>query len=353
MLTLLPDRFLQATSTAFLSSERSLYSTAFNPLPTSVRSQGFSFYSSRTSAENRRPFRSDTIIRAPALKKLSSLSILPTYPHSSNPFVQASRAFPFGLQLIPTFNSSSTSDTTTTSPLKILNLGLPLDVCTNAASRQHLRELKLSQLGISLRHPTTALFSELETLLLPPIDTESSSDNAQAAQDLSTSSYLATAPNAPSAAESFQTLSIRLVPTYTSPLPSPSIFLALPLRRFPRISIYLPRTTTLGRLPYEDQSSAEVPFSQRLVDLVAPDDEMRDKVEIYLVGGLGGDNWVGAASDGGAKKDGTERIWPYVTDDEKTELEAAGEREKEEEGRRKMSREAEKKTKETWERQVR
>lgn len=261
----------------------------------------------------------DTVVRCPALKQLETLSILPTFPLCNNPFARPTRAFMFGIQLIPA-----------TPHLRSLTIGLPLDICTNKTSRQHLKSLALTELKISLCHLSPSLLGELNDLLLTPPSEATEEDEGFAFQRLSLSTA-STTQVVPS--PRFERLSVRLVPNYVDPLPSPAVFLSAPLRSFPRLDIYLPRVATLAKLPYEGQTEPDLSFSQRLLDLVALDDEMRDKMQIFLI----------SIDD----EDENERIWPYISETEKEQMEA--DQAMMEERRRRRDT----KSKETWERQVR
>lgn len=209
-----------------------------------------------------------------------SISILPTWPHPSSPFLPGLAPFPFGLQVIPI-----------RAHLQILALGLPLDMCTNPTSRQHLRSLRLNQLGVSIARPGPEILAELWDLV----------------------------------GDTCGTLSIRYTPSINvvghqiqlEPLVDPLSILYSPLRNFPHLVFYLPRIVSLAAVPYANQpmegGHAVASFAQRLVDVVADDDELRDKVEIWLVGGVDGllSGFGGVSDSGGSSTSAdNERLWP-------------------------------------------
>jgi hypothetical protein len=69
-------------------------------------------------------------------------------------------------------------------------------------------------------------------------------------------------------------------------------------------------------LPYVGQADPATSFSQRLVDLVASDDELFAKVEIWALGGLSGEVVLGGVED--------ERLWPAVQAEEVKEAVESG-----------------------------
>lgn len=269
----------------------------------------------------------DEILTDPRLKSVMSISILPTFPHQSSPFLPAPAPFPLGVQMIPARKH-----------LQILALGLPLDTCTNPTSRTHLRSLRLSQLGVTLSRPTGELLDELWGLV----------------------------------GETCRTLSIRYTPPIRAvghqlqlePLVDPTLFmLSAAVRQGLHTVFYLPRLLALDSLPYAgqpvDNGRPTASFAQRLVDLVSVDDDVRDSVEVWLVGGVGGllNSGVGGfdaldpTTPGGAGQEANERLWPVpltvdanLPPDER--LRAAAGR------RRSAAEEADQRRKETWTRQT-
>ena len=134
----------------------------------------------------------DTILSNPTLIELESISILPDYPTSFDPLVSSVPTFPFGLQLVRTQK-----------PIKALCFGLPLELSTNAASRQHLKVLRPPKLTITLSRPNYALLTELRD----------------------------------SVAEITQELGIRYVPTRT--LIEPEVLFCKDLQSFRHINLFL------------------------------------------------------------------------------------------------------------------
>lgn len=257
-----------------------------------------------------------------------SISILPTFPHPSSPFLPPPPAFPLGIQMLPV-----------TDRLQLLAIGLPLDTCTNATSRAHLGRLRLTQLGVTFNRPTEEVMHELWTLV----------------------------------GETCRTLSVRYTPPIRSvghqiqlePLVDPAGLVRSALRNFPHVVFYLPRMLALAALPFENQpregSRPTISFAQRLVDLVAVDDELTDRVEIWLVGGVagllrggvGGFDPLDPSTPGGGSEEPNERLWPVSIDaafeaslSEDDRLRAAVGR------RRSSAAELDQRNKETWTRQT-
>ena len=120
-----------------------------------------------------------------------------------------------------------------------------------------------------------------------------------------------------------EVLSLRYIPPIDRPLVDPRIFISDALRSFPRIIIYLPRFTTFARLPYlgewtDPHNTPPTSFSQRVVDLVASDEDFCDgKISVWLVGdGLdtGGDER--AEEEERRLSRGGKRIWPVVVEED-------------------------------------
>jgi len=271
----------------------------------------------------------DEILADPRLRKVMSISILPTFPHPSSPFLPPPPAFQLGLQMIPVTNG-----------LQLLAIGLPLDTCTNATSRAHLGRLRLTQLGVTFNRPTEELMAELWSLV----------------------------------GETCRTLSVRYTPPIRSvghqiqlePLVDPAVLVRSALRKLPHVVFYLPRMLSLAALPYENQPRegtrpTTTSFAQRLVDLVAVDDELRDKIEVWLVGGVagllrggvGGFDPLDPATPGGGSEEPNERLWPVSVEaaleagmSEDDRLRAAAGR------RRSSAAELDQRNKETWTRQT-
>lgn len=140
--------------------------------------------------------------------------------------------------------------------LDCLTLGLPLDQCTNTASRQHLRFLRPKRLEISLLlHPNASLLTELATLFR---DTDTH-------------------------------LSIRYLASDRAPqLPDPSILLDPSLNVFPTIDLHIPSLTGPGRppmlphRPFTNQPSPHTSFADHLVSLISLDPSMRRRYAVYL-----------------------------------------------------------------------
>lgn len=82
------------------------------------------------------------------MKRLEKVSVLPNFPTTSN--MLRTRAFPFGLQLVPSVAE--------------LVVGLPLETSTNTSSRQALSRLPLRRLTVTFHSPTMELFEELQKL---------------------------------------------------------------------------------------------------------------------------------------------------------------------------------------------
>lgn len=140
--------------------------------------------------------------------------------------------------------------------LDCLTLGLPLDQCTNTASRQHLRLLCPKRLEITLLlHPNASLLAELATLF----------------SDTNTH------------------LSIRYLASDRAPqLLDPSILLDPLLDVFPTIDLHLPSLTGPGRppilphRPFTNQPSPHTSFADHLVSLISLDPSLRKRYAVYL-----------------------------------------------------------------------
>ncbi|CDZ96187.1 hypothetical protein [Phaffia rhodozyma] len=178
-----------------------------------------------------------TILTSPKMKHLETLNILPIYLESSafNPYLPPPRPFPFGVHLIPV------------GTIRSVSIGLPLDQCTNQTTRRHLSSLQLDFLGVTLNRPSEQLFAELADLV----------------------------------GKTVQTISIRYLPDLTVPLRAfvdPGVLTGPSIRSFERVVITLPKITSFGRIPYQNQPEANelgerVAFSQRLIDLLDMDNE--------------------------------------------------------------------------------
>ncbi|KAL7412484.1 hypothetical protein BDY24DRAFT_107164 [Mrakia frigida] len=247
-------------------------------------------------------FLPDKILLSPSLKNLTSLSLLPTFPIPSSPYSEPPRAFPFGLQLIPPRPK-----------LEIINIGLPIDLVTNEASRQHLARLRPKQLGLTFVRPTVEIFEELERLLGGP----RSGGGASREEEEEEEERRRRNGGIEEQRTRTEVLSLRYIPPIDRPLIDPRVFISDALRSFPRIIIYLPRFTTSLRIPYLGDWSPNSPptsFSQRVVDLVASDNEFCDgRISVWLVGdGLdtGGDER--AEEEERRLSRGGRRIWPVV-----------------------------------------
>lgn len=243
----------------------------------------------------------DALLTSPHLKSLTSLSILPLYPHPSSPFSEPPRPFPLGLQLIPVRASN---------PLQTLNIGIPLELCTTEAARQHLSRLRPRELGVSLRNLTEEMLVELEALVGGPrVGLE---EDAYDSHDRDTE----LADDARS--RGTELVSIRYLPTRDRPFVDPSLFIHPSLTAFPHLTIYLPKMASYPQLPYPGQAIGTGPdrvsFAQKVVDLIASDAVFgaEGRVTVWVERGEGA---LGEALGG----DGAERIWPVAIEGEGVE----------------------------------
>lgn len=222
----------------------------------------------------------DRIILQPKLTNLRELAIVPSWPFSSNITTPPARFFKFGLQLLPAppakplrltarddddddrrvAVSSDTDDEDengdTEKPglkrkrLRKLTLGLPLDLATNAVSRQHLRLLRPKRLEITLLlHPHRDLFTELADLL------EGNTEE----------------------------LCIRfLASDQTHELCNPREIVSDQLDRLGKVDIHLPALTSAMNRPYQGQQDRHTSFADHVVNLIALDEERRKRYTIWV-----------------------------------------------------------------------
>lgn len=163
------------------------------------------------------------------MTNVQSVSIMPRYPFSPNPFEPILHPFDFGLQLVPAPPPGSHG-------LRHFELGLPLDMCTNKAQRQHLKELRLESLAITVIRPDVALFRELADLL----------------------------------ADSVGRLSIRyfhFLSATSRELCDPAVLVCEPLDRFKKVDLHLPWVASSQHV-YVNRGQSSRPFADRVVQLI-------------------------------------------------------------------------------------
>ncbi|KAJ9113004.1 hypothetical protein QFC22_006100 [Naganishia vaughanmartiniae] len=220
------------------------------------------------------------IILQPKLSNLRSLAIVPSWPYSSNMTVPPARFFKFGLQLLPVppakplrltanedddgYSPSVNSDTDDDNEnddtgkqgvkrkrLDKLTLGLPLDLSTNAVSRQHLRLLRPKRLEITLLlRQHVELFEELADLL------EGNTDE----------------------------LCIRfLASDQTHELCNPRDIVSSQMDRFGKVDIHLPTLTSSAmNRPYQGQQDRHTSFADHVINLIALDEERRKRYTVWV-----------------------------------------------------------------------
>ncbi|KAK4688322.1 hypothetical protein P7C73_g1803, partial [Tremellales sp. Uapishka_1] len=209
-----------------------------------------------------------SILSNPSLEQLEAVSILPDYPTPFHQFVQTVPPFNFGFQLIPSKRK-----------LKRLTYGLPLEITTNEASRQHLKELRPEYLNLTFVKPTISLFREL----------------------------------AESVSKTTTTFGIRYVSTRS--LVDPNMFFCAPLQDFEKIHLYVhlppPRSIVIRegeeRTIVDDPASPVVVFLAGLVELLQnASAEVQERYTVWNVKG-----WE---MPGSADKAERIRIWPPVVE---------------------------------------
>ncbi|KAJ9094292.1 hypothetical protein QFC21_006118 [Naganishia friedmannii] len=132
-----------------------------------------------------------------------------------------------------------------------LTLGLPLDLSTNAVSRQHLRLLRPKRLEITLLlRPHPELFTELADLL------EGNTDE----------------------------LCIRfLASDQTHELCNPREIVVAQLDRFNKVDFHLPALTSSAmNRPYQGQQDRHTSFADHVVNLIALDEERRKRYTVWV-----------------------------------------------------------------------
>lgn len=234
------------------------------------------------------PAPADLILRHPQLTHLSSLSIMPRYPFSPHPFEPLLHPFDFGLQLVPVPAADGPG-------LRHLELGLPLDMCTNRAQRQHLKALRLESLAVTVIRPDEALFRELADLLAEPrldLLVDSLADTERQTE--------LDAPT-PTPTPPLRKLTVRYV-YYLSPtareLCDPALLVSPTLDRFESVHIRLPWVASAAvQHPYIGRGQSTLAFAERLVQLVtdAPDES---RLRRYTVSVQPHDERFGLAHDG-------------------------------------------------------
>jgi len=168
---------------------------------------------------------------------------MPLFPYSPSPFDEIVAPFPFGLQLIPVPSE-------TRPRLKHLTLGMPLEMTTNAAQRQHLAELAPEKLSITVLRPSRSLFQELASRLPEVIDT----------------------------------LSIRYLNiNMDADLVDPAIFVASTLGAFKHVHIHLPaRASSIAHHNFINRPDPSVTFADRMVDLILADKDRQEKYTVWI-----------------------------------------------------------------------
>jgi len=168
---------------------------------------------------------------------------MPLFPYSPSPFEEIVAPFPFGLQLIPVPSE-------TRPRLKHLTLGMPLEMTTNAAQRQHLAELAPEKLSITVLRPSRSLFQELASRLPEVIDT----------------------------------LSIRYLNiNMDADLVDPAIFVSPTLDVFKHVHIHLPaRASSIAHHNFINRPDPSVTFADRVVDLILADKDRQEKYTVWI-----------------------------------------------------------------------
>ena len=176
---------------------------------------------------------------------------MPLYPYSPSPFEDVLPPFDFGLQLIPVPSE-------TRPRLKHLALGLPLELTTNAAQRQHLGQLKPEKFSMTVLRPSNALFSELATALAGVTDT----------------------------------LSIRYLNVSAHrELSDPASFVCSTLDAFKHVHLHLPaRANSAFQHPYIGRIDERVTFADRIIDLILADKERQERYTVWIEDYRGGFN---------------------------------------------------------------
>jgi hypothetical protein len=176
---------------------------------------------------------------------------LPLYPYSPSPFENVLPPFDFGLQLIPVPSE-------TRPRLKHLTLGLPLELTTNAAQRQHLGQLKPEKFSMTVLRPSNALFGELATALSEVTDT----------------------------------LSIRYLSVSAHrELSDPASFVCSTLDAFKHVHLHLPaRANSAFRHPYIGRMDERITFADRIIDLILADKERQERYTVWIEDYRGGFN---------------------------------------------------------------
>jgi hypothetical protein len=168
---------------------------------------------------------------------------MPLFPWSPSPFEEIVAPFPFGLQLIPVPSESRPR-------LKHLTLGMPLEMTTNAAQRQHLAELAPEKLTITVLRPSKSLFQELASRLPEVIDT----------------------------------LSIRYLNiNMDADLVDPAIFVSPILDIFKHVHLHLPaRASSIAHHNFINRPDPSVTFADRVVDLILADKDRQEKYTVWI-----------------------------------------------------------------------
>jgi hypothetical protein len=183
------------------------------------------------------------LLRHPQLTNLKSISILPVYPFSPDPFENILAPFDFGLQLIPVPKPDSPR-------LKHLAFGLPLELTTNAAGRQHLRRIAPEKLSVTVLRPNMSLFEELRDGLSGTIET----------------------------------LSVRyLAVSIVRDLMDPAILVNPVLDAFKHVHLHLPsRAHPILSHPYMGQTDRGMSMSDRVVQMIQMDEGRRKRYTVWV-----------------------------------------------------------------------
>jgi hypothetical protein len=150
--------------------------------------------------------------------------------------------FDFGLQLIPPPDNDRQR-------LRHLEIGLPLEECTKEAQRQHLAELRLLSLGVTILKPKVSFLVELAELLrgITP------------------------------------TIELRYLCLSTREMANPAVFLSEPLESFEHVVLHLPRlASSFHRHPYIGQTDANTSFAQKILDVIMSNEEMQDRYTVWI-----------------------------------------------------------------------